>query len=142
MMSDADELEEDGFTAEDDEQMRQPVAADKAWEPDEAFDWEYYKRLLKQFVGCGRCGAFLAGYRVLHGVRALETAAREAHEGWITLQWDRATRQLIDQSFGTRPELNMYYFDICCPDCQRRYLYRELAPSEPAPTFEVDLKLR
>jgi hypothetical protein len=113
--------------------------------PPEKLDLSHYQHLLKRFVVCGRCGSFLAGYRVLHGVKALEMAARASQnspEGWLTLTWDGRTRHLIGQSFGVYPETDLYYFDICCPECQRRILYAEQSPNEPNNTFQVDLKLK
>ena len=113
--------------------------------PPEKLDLSQYQQLLKRFVVCGRCGSFLAAYRVLHGVKALEMAARASQndpEGWLHLAWDSRTRQLIGQSFGVYPETDLYYFDICCPECQRRILYTEQSPHEPNDTFQIDLKLR
>lgn len=99
--------------------------------------------LLKQFVACGRCGYFLAGYRVLHGVEALEEAAAECDDGWLELIWDQQTRHLVHQSYGVRPEPDFFYYDICCEECQRRIVYEddEELEEEMEKTFRVDVKL-
>lgn len=98
--------------------------------------------VLKQFVACGRCGYFLAGYRVLHGVEALEEAANDCTDGWLELIWDQPTRQLIYKSYGVRPEPDMFYFDICCEECQRRLVYEEEEEGVPSEMFRIDVKLK
>ncbi|MBK8431806.1 MAG: hypothetical protein IPL28_11190 [Chloroflexi bacterium] len=152
MSADDDELEENGWL--EDEELETAVVLAEEVLPEkvtaalprpERLDLSHYQQLIKRFVVCGRCGSFLTGYRVLHGVNSLEMAARASQtsqEGWLTLVWDGRTRQLIGQSFGVYPETDLYYFDICCPECQRRILYTEQAPGEPALTFQVDLKLK
>lgn len=99
--------------------------------------------LLKQFVACGRCGYFLAGYRVLHGVEALEEAAEASDDGWLDLVWDQQTRRLIYQSYGLRAEPDMFYYDVCCDECQRRIVYEadEELEEGVVETFRVDVKL-
>lgn len=87
---------------------------------------------MEEFVACGRCSFFLAGYRVLHGTEALEQAAQKSDDQWLTLIWDLETRRLVQSSYGSRLDIDFYYFDGRCPECQRRYVIGEevLEPEE------------
>lgn len=78
--------------------------------------------VVDDFVACGRCSFFLAGYRVIHGLEALREAAEASGEDWITLRWDHATRRLVQDSYGSRLDIEFYYFDGRCPECQRRFV--------------------
>jgi hypothetical protein len=81
--------------------------------------------VMEEFVACGRCSFFLAGYRVLHGTEALEQAAQDSDDQWLTLKWDSETRRLVQSSYGSRLDIDFYYFDGRCPECQRRYVIGE-----------------
>jgi hypothetical protein len=100
-----------------------------------------YTAVLRQFVACGCCSTFITGYRLLHGVEALEQAISAQQEGEMHLSWDKATRQLITQAYDVRLEPDLMLFEMSCPECQRRFSYREGLDGNPAPTFSVDLKL-
>lgn len=86
---------------------------------------------MADFVTCGRCSFFLAGYRALHGVENLEQAAQESEDEWLTLAWDQDTRRLVQSSYGSRLDIEFYYFDGRCPECQRRFVIG--AGEAPAP---------
>lgn len=77
--------------------------------------------VVEDFIACGRCSFFLAGYRVLHGLDALREAA-EASDEWLTLRWDSETKRLVMKSYGSRLDIEFYYFDGRCPECQRRFV--------------------
>ncbi|MCA9980377.1 MAG: hypothetical protein KDD89_06080 [Anaerolineales bacterium] len=104
-------------------------------------DTPTYANVLKQFVACGQCSTLIVGYRLLHGVAALEQAIANQQDGWMTLVWDKQTRLLLTQSYDVLVEGDSVYFDFCCPECQRRFSYRENPDGTPAETFLVDLKL-
>ena len=78
--------------------------------------------VVDDFVACGRCSFFLAGYRVLHGMEALKEAAEASDDEWLVLRWDMATKQLVQKSYGSRLDIEFYYFDGRCPECQRRFV--------------------
>lgn len=128
-------------TTKEEKKSRQP-RRNKKWQGHYRSTQIDMRQLLKQFVVCSRCGYFLAGYRVLHGVEALEEAAGNSTDGWLELIWDQPTRQLIYKSYGVRPESDMFYFDICCEECQRRLVYEEEEEGMPSEMFRVDLKLK
>ncbi len=73
------------------------------------------------FVACGRCSYFLAGYRVLHGLPALENAIAASDGEWLILAWNEATRRLMQKSFGCRIDNEWYHYETCCPVCYRRF---------------------
>lgn len=77
---------------------------------------------MADFVACGRCSFFLAGYRVLHGADQLAEAAEASDDEWLALKWDHATRRLVQESYGSRLDIEFYYFDSRCPECQRRFV--------------------
>lgn len=77
---------------------------------------------MADFVACGRCSFFLAGYRVIHGKDQLEQAIEASDDEWLTLRWDHNTRQLVQSSYGSRLDIEFYYFDGRCPECQRRFV--------------------
>lgn len=80
---------------------------------------------MADFFACGRCSFFLAGYRVLHGTEAIEQAAEASSDQWLTLKWDHETRRLVQASYGSRLDIDFFYFDGRCPECQRRYVIGE-----------------
>ena len=100
-----------------------------------------YTAVVRQFVACGCCSTFITGYRLLHGVAALEQAISAQQEGEMQLVWDKATRQLITQAYDVRLEPDVILFEMSCRECQRRFSYREGIDGNPSPTFAVDLKL-
>ena len=77
---------------------------------------------MADFIACGRCSFFLAGYRVIHGVEALQRAADESDDDWLRLEWDHETQRLVQDSYGSRLDISFYYYDGRCPECQRRYV--------------------
>lgn len=82
------------------------------------------------FVSCGRCSFFLAGYRVLQGLDALQQAAEQRDEAWLVLRWNHAMRKLVQDSYGSRMDIEFYYYDGRCPECQRRFVIGQ--QDEPA----------
>lgn len=78
--------------------------------------------VIADFVACGRCSFFLTGYRVLHGENRLREAAEASEEEWLALSWDHDTRHLVQSSYGSRLDIDFYYYDGRCPECQRRFV--------------------
>lgn len=85
--------------------------------------------LQQNFAACGRCGYFLTGYRVIHGVDAVEEAARKTYDGWITLVWDQSTRDLLYRTYGMRTDIKSYHYESVCPECQRKIVYAGEMPA-------------
>ncbi len=100
-----------------------------------------YTNVLKQFIACSRCSTLLAGYRLLHGAAPLEQAIANQQDGWLTLQWDKQTRELLHKIYDVRIEGDSIYLDMSCEECQRRFSYKEKADGSLGETFQVDLKL-
>ena len=98
-----------------------------------------FEELQRCFAACGRCGYFLTGYRVIHGLEALREAAAAAENNWVTLTWDLPTRELIKKSFGVRTDIEFYYLDHACTDCQRHLIYDQGEEEAPADTFRISL---
>ena len=96
--------------------------------------------VVANFLPCGRCSFFLAGYRVIHGVEHLEAAARESDEGWVQLNWNEEVRRLVQQSYGVRLDVDAFHFDSRCPECQRRFIYHEGELDATSASFQVELK--
>ena len=86
--------------------------------------------LQQNFAACGRCGYFLTGYRVIHGVDAVEEAARKTYDGWITLVWDQSTRDLLYRTYGMRTDIASYHYESVCPECQRKIVYAGEMPAD------------
>ncbi len=96
-----------------------------------------FEDLQRYFLACGRCSYFLAGYRVLHGQPALGTAAAGAEDSWITLTWDGPTRELVFKSYGLRTDIDHFFIEHACPECQRRLVYDQGEEDTPADTFRM-----
>ena len=91
------------------------------------------------FLACGRCSFFLAGYRVIHGTEELERAASSGEDAWLSLSWDAETRRLTQHSYGCRLDIDLTYFDGRCRECQRRFVV-ETAEKEGEPNaFRIAL---
>lgn len=59
---------------------------------------------------------------MLHGVEALQQAAEESDDAWLTLRWNHAMRRLVQESYGSRMDISFYYYDGRCPECERRFV--------------------
>lgn len=87
--------------------------------------------VIADFVACGRCSFFLTGYRVLHGKDQLQHAVETSADRWLALKWNHETRQLVQRSYGSRLDIDFYYYDGRCPECQRRFVIgAEEAPAD------------
>ena len=91
--------------------------------------------VIADFIACGRCSFFLAGYRVIHGIEALRRAAEQSDDEWLQLAWDRQTQRLVQDSYGSRLDVSFYYYDGRCPECQRRYV---ISPEDDEMSMETE----
>jgi len=96
--------------------------------------------VVDNFVACGRCSFFLAGYRTIHGQDDLEARAEQVEKGWLRLGWNHETRRLVQDSFGNRLDQELMYFDSRCPECQRRFVYEATEGDKEPDRFVVELK--
>lgn len=95
---------------------------------------------MADFVPCGRCSFFLSGYRAIHGLEVLEETAEENDGDWLLLPWNHETRRLVQDSYGNRLDVDLYYIDGRCPECRRRFVYEAGEKDGEPPTFRVQLK--
>lgn len=112
---------------------KRPVAGPKSEAPAET-------PTLDSIVACPRCSLFLAGYRLAH--HDADEALGKARNGWLTLTWSQATRELTHKAFGGRIDLDAYHFEGICQECRRPFVFTaagaEGQPIEPT----LSLKLR
>ncbi|MEM7115418.1 MAG: hypothetical protein AAF614_23455 [Chloroflexota bacterium] len=78
--------------------------------------------LLKQFAACGRCSFFWAGYKLID--EDFDERLAEPANGWLTLVWNQAVRELVFKSFGNRVDLDFYHYEGCCSACQRPFIFQ------------------
>ena len=95
---------------------------------------------MADFVPCGRCSFFLAGYRAIHGLAKLESAADDVDGAWLRLPWNHETRQLVHNSYGHRLDVDLWYIDGRCPECHRRFVFVAGEQEGEPPLFRVELK--
>lgn len=96
--------------------------------------------LLANFVPCGRCSFFLAGYRVLHGPEHLAATAAHIENGWLDLRWDEELRDLVQRSYGRALDVDIDYYDSRCPECHRRFVFRGAQEPGEHDSFRIELK--
>lgn len=82
------------------------------------------RQVADRFAACGRCSYFWAGYKVLFGEEAQETAVNESESGWLTLQWNSQMPDLLHKSYGIRMDVDYFHYEGCCKECRRRFVYR------------------
>lgn len=97
-------------------------------------------QVVSDFLPCGRCSFFLSGYRTIHGDDDLQAAAESRDDDWLSLSWNQETRHLVRDSFGGRLDVELYYYNGRCPECQRRFVYRAAEEGEEEVSFRVELK--
>jgi hypothetical protein len=84
-----------------------------------------------RFTSCGRCGFFIAAYRIDHNQEYL-AAIEEIEAGWLTLPWHPDMRELVNKSYGCPIDITAYFFEGSCPECRRTFSYAELNKNQPA----------
>lgn len=91
------------------------------------------RQVADRFAACGRCSYFWAGYKVLCGEEAQETAVNQSDEGWLDLQWNGQMPNLLLESYGIRMDVEFFHYEGCCKECRRRFVYHAPeAEAEPA----------
>ena len=92
-----------------------------------------YKKedVLLRFHSCGRCSLFLAGYRLQHEAE-FEQAIGEVEADWLPLPWTPDMRELVNKSYGSRTDIEVYYLEGTCPECRRPFAYAEPHPDQSA----------
>ena len=92
-----------------------------------------------RFAACGRCSYFWAGYRILHGEQALETAVAESHSGWLDLEWDGGLPELLHKSYGVRLDIEHWRYEGCCQECRRHFIYQVTEEETEADQFLIEI---
>ena len=92
-----------------------------------------------RYSDCGRCSFFLAGYKVLFGDEDLETAVAHRDGGWLLLTYTPKMRELINKSYGTRLDVDNYYYDGLCPECRRTFIFRAAHDDLPVDVFQIEI---
>jgi hypothetical protein len=82
------------------------------------------RQVTKLFAACGRCSYFWAGYRVLFGVEAQETAVAQGQSGWLDLEGNSQMSELLHKSYGVRLDVAHFHYEGCCKECRRRFVYQ------------------
>jgi hypothetical protein len=91
----------------------------------------------KTFIACPRCGFFLAGYRMIHDDYG--EAVRKSKGKVLDLTWDKATRDLVQKSYGCRIHQDAYHFEGICQDCRRSFVYRAPATRRVDESFQIKI---
>ena len=148
MMAENDAVEEETAAAEttiieeaDDSEGRQLTAEPKqSTERKKRRDSPALRQIVSWFAACGRCSFFLAGYRLIGDEDALETAVANRGKKWLTVPWSHALADLVHKSYGSRTDIDSYYLEGQCLECQRRFTYRGAEAEEKPGTFRIELK--
>lgn len=99
-------------------------------------------RVTAWFAACGRCSFFLAGFTLVCGEEALETAVEQRGTRWLTLPWSWEIVDLVHKSFGSRFDNDCYHFEGCCPECRRNFVYQAVNEAGETATIRIELKPR
>jgi hypothetical protein len=100
------------------------------------------RQVTDRFAACGRCSYFLAGYRVIHGVEALETVVAQSQSGWLSLEWDAQMLELTHKSYGVRLDIMHSHYESCCIECRRPFVYQAADSEEEADSFQIGITPR
>ena len=128
-MAEDDVEASDGST--DDDNAEAPARA--ARRPSTTRKRRTYDRdeVILRFTSCGRCGLFLAAYRLENDQQFTE-AIKEIEADWLTLPWHPDLRELVHKSYGCPIDIESYYLEGSCPECLRPFSYAEPDPDQPA----------
>jgi hypothetical protein len=91
---------------------RPPAGGQQRWTPAKA---------AAAFVACGRCGFFIAGYRLIH--HDFDQAVQASEGQTLRLSWDEDTAKLLEKSYGLQIEANCYHLEGLCPNCWRPFAF-------------------
>lgn len=96
-------------------------------------------KVTADFAACPRCSYFWAGYRVIAGEAAMQTAVAEATatgSQWLTLTWNQAMNELLHKSYGAEIDASYDHYEGRCRECRRLFVRsaKEVtAVAEPEP---------
>lgn len=94
--------------------------------------------IVKRFSLCGRCSFFVAGYKLLAGEEGWETAVQQTDGRCVQLAWQQEMRELIGRSFGSRLDIDYYFYEGTCPECRRSFQYQAADGKElTEPLFQI-----
>ena len=105
-------------------------------------NWPTLLQVTDRFAACGRCSYFWAGYRVLQGEAALQTAVSQSKSGWLQLIWDLQMPELIHKSFGVRLDISHFHYEGCCKECRRHFIYQAAENEEETDNFQIEISPR
>jgi hypothetical protein len=92
------------------------------------------------FLGCPRCSFFLAGYRLIY--QDFEEAVDKSEDGFLTLSWNHAVKQLIQKSYGTEIEGDVFHYQGSCKACQRAFVFQAGETAEQPAALQIAIKNR
>jgi hypothetical protein len=96
--------------------------------------------IVKRFAVCGRCSFFVAGYKLLVGNEAWETAVNQTDGRWLRLIGSNDVAQLVGRSFGSRLDIDCFHYEGRCPECQRVFQYRAAGGNDlEEPLFQIEV---
>ncbi len=90
-------------------------------------------RLVARFAVCGRCSHFLSAYRLSIKPDWLPGALSEAESGWLSMEWEKELNDLVGDAYGIRTDIASAYFEACCPECRRVFVYRSAETDDDTP---------
>lgn len=97
------------------------------------------KQVSARFAACGRCSFFWAGYKVIFGESAQETAVAQSESGWLNLEWNSQMHELLFKSYGIRLDQNFYHYEGCCKECRRRFVYQASDSEDEPSQCEIEI---
>jgi hypothetical protein len=86
---------------------------------------ETYERMRRRFAACGRCGYFLGDLQVYLGEETLQSAGLASRDDWLRLEGDATFRRLLLNAYGVELDIDYDYYDGCCPECRRRFIFTD-----------------
>lgn len=124
-----EQVEADAPAEQDEDALKQPIIArNKSYG---------FNQMVANFAGCGRCSYFLAGYRVLHGEKVLETAVSRMKADKLKLPWSYELRELLIKSYGVYLDTELLHYSGSCPECGRTFLFKEDGRDQAVKTIVI-----
>lgn len=93
------------------------------------------EKVTADFAACGRCSYFWAGYRVIAGEAAAQTAVGEVANGWLTLTWPQPMRTLVHKSYGVEVDAGFFHYEGSCHECRRVFVCIMTEAEEVSPSL-------
>ena len=102
----------------------------------------HLRQVTERFAACGRCSYFWAGYRVIFGDEAQETAVAESQSGWLYLDWNLQMPELVHKAYGVRLDISYFHYEGCCKECRRQFIYEMSENEDEADSFCIEITPR